>query len=478
MVEKRFDIESRFKTLRDTKRNTPTIQNPPNKKKPISIFVGGSDETEEDDPIGEIAVPGGTGTGTLAFGNILDNMQDPNSNFVYTVGEGKYNTADVEPWMSYTNCYIEIPTNGDSGDAAYQNLLTAVGASAPVGTQYINTYTESSLETSEIVYPDSDIVVLALPSQIPQPWSFQNPVAKPTSKKNPISPVKIGLKISNSVGNTANTKSTTLHGNEFIFYLTVFEEYLTEDPPAPPATYCGDFTQDQYLYYFVCNAVQVNGKFYDFLCGLPCQVNNYCTAGCTPPQTNGITITPQFNDFQYCFTIYSVLLQDVPFIAIYQNTIPFAKVTQSGDYLLNGYVLTGYVPLELYANCTINRNQVSSNAANNQSICEFAGQSVPRTYVTDFSQYTNLDFANPVLFYVDNIYLVTLIKNPSINPSIKQFTIEGNEGETYDFELGDEIKSKIVYPDIIYHIAGWQLSITTPLKMIDRAAVNITYIQS
>ena len=90
MVEKRFDIESRFKTLRDTKRNTPTIQNPPNKKKPISIFVGGSDETEEDDPIGEIAVPGGTGTGTLAFGNILDNMQDPNSNFVYTVGEGKY----------------------------------------------------------------------------------------------------------------------------------------------------------------------------------------------------------------------------------------------------------------------------------------------------------------------------------------------------------------------------------------------------
>lgn len=426
-------------------------------------------ETEEDDSIGKIAVPG---TGTLAFGNIIYNMQDPISKFIYTLGEGTYNTADVEPMMSYTNCYIEIPTNGDSGDsgdAAYQNLLTAVGASAPVGTQYINTYTESSLETSEIVYPDSDIVVLGLPSQIPQPWSFQNPVAKPTSKKNPIPPVKIGLKISNSVGNTGNTTSTTLDGNEFIFYLTVFEEYLSEDPPAAPATYCGDFTQNSYLYYFVCNAVQVNGKFYDFLCGLPCQVNNYCSAECTPPQTNGITITPQFNDFQYCFTIYSVLLQDVPFIAIYQNIIPFAQVTQSGDYLLNGYVLTGYVPLKLYANCTINRNQVSSNAANNQSICEFAGQSVPRTYVTDFSQYTNLDFTNPVLFYVDNIYLVTLI--PSSSTPTK-FTIDKN---TYDFKLGAKITSKIVYSDIIYHIAGWQLTITTPLTMLDKAAVNITY---
>ncbi len=163
---------------------------------------------------------------------------------------------------------------------------------------------------------------------------------------------------------------------------------------------------------------------------------------------------------------------NLPYIVIYQNIIPFAKVTQSGDYLLNGYVLTGYVPLKLYANCTINSNLVSSNAAYNQSICEFAGQSVPRTYVTDFSQYTNLDFANPVLFYVDNTYLVTLI--PSSSTPTK-FTIEGNEGKTYDFILGDKITSKIVYPDIIYHIAGWQLTITTSLTMKDKAAVNITY---
>ena len=476
MVEKRFDIESRFKTLRDTKRNTPTIQNPP-----------------EDDTIGEIAVKGGTGT--LAFGNILYNMQDPISNYQYTMGMGTDEASFiVEPWISYTNCYIEIPRNddsrdsgdsGDSGDfadAAYQNLLTAVGASASIGQQYINTYTESSLETSEIFYPNSDIYVL-VPPQIPQPWSFYNPVAKPTSQTP--SPVKIGLQISNSVGNTANTSSTSLDGNEFIFHLTVIEKYLTEDPPAPPATYCGDFTQDQYLYYFVCDAVQVNGKFYDFLCGLPCQVNNYCVQG--PPQngcgpetiyTNGITITPQFKEFQYCFTIYSVVLSNtnLPFIAIYQNIIPFENVTQSGDYVLNGYVLTGYVPSDYNASCTNNAQPVSSNAAYNQSICEFAGQSVPRTYVTDFSQYTNLDFAYPVLFYVDNIYLVTLLPSSIGQGKIPtKFTIEG---KTYDFELVDEIKSKIVYPDIIYHIAGWQLSITTPLKMIDRAAVNITYIQS
>lgn len=492
MVKKRFDIESRFKTLRDTKRNTPMIQNPPNKKKPISIILGGSDEAEEEDTIGEIAVKGQTGT--LAFGNILYNMQDPISSWPYTISTGKEDeSVSVKPLMSYTNCYIEIPTNGDSkdsGNAAYQNLLTAVGALVPVGRQYINTYTESSLETSletsELLDADS-VHYLGLPSKIPQPWSFINPVKNP--KTNPISPVKIGLKISNS----GNNSGTSLDGNKFIFYLTVFEKYLPQAPAAPAGSYCGDFVKGDYLYYFVCDAVQVNEEFYDFLCGLPCQVNNYCidppgsNCGSEAIFTNGITITPQFNDFQYCFTIYSVVLpgKDVPFIAIYQNIIPFKNVTQPQnpniplmtlpiDYLLNGYVLTGYVPLDYNASCTGNAQPVSSNAAKNQSICEFAGQSVPRTYVTDFSQYTNLDFANPVLFYVDNIYLVTLIINSSSSTPTK-FTIEG---KTYDFVLGDKITSKLVYPDIIYHIAGWQLTITTPLTMRDKAAVNITYIQS
>ena len=386
------------------------------------------------------------------------------------------NFSGIIPFIQYINIF--------------QNLLTAVGASTPVGLQYINTYTksslETSLETSELLDADS-IYYLSLPSGIPQPWSFSNPVKTPTSKTP--SPVKIGLKISNS----GNNSGTSLDGNEFIFYLTVFEIYLTEDPPANPNSYCGDFIKGQYLYYFVCDAVQVNGEFYDFLCGLPCQVNNYCI---NPPQpncgpetifTNGITITPQFNDFQYCFTIYSVVLpgEDVPFIAIFQKIIPFKKVTQSqniipsenvtqsGYYLLNGYVLTGYVPLDYYASCTTNAQPVSSKAADNQSICEFAGQSVPRTYVTDFSQYTNLDFANPVLFYVDNIYLVTLLPSSLGQGNIPtKFTIDG---KTYDFVLGDKIKSKLVYPDIIYHIAGWQLTITTPLTMIDKAAVNITY---
>lgn len=288
----------------------------------------------------------------------------------------------------------------------------------------------------------------------------------------------------------------------------------------------------------------------------------------------GIIVTPKFADFKYSFRI--LLKQEtVPIgdglppkanlLAIVERIPVVTPPTTFGKYQINPYILTGFLPnsyLQQFAYCTTgnsktgscdtkdiryqgitlptlntqcwyNTNSLTTNQ--NGSCCQDTQSFNSNDYVnnvwgvqveykSNVPQYTNLTFEQPVLFYVDNTYVVTLIPNTqnsifenssmgdsgasgnekyfntiqeiydassgagasgfnrTLPEKFGQLSINGLEDAKYSYKILGPIRRKIELPGIIYHVAGWEMEFIKenddgPLwKMKDKAAVNITYL--